>query len=634
MPKGRVSILIAVLALAALAAAGALAARDGDVAAPAPESASTVDGTWVDADGNGTLERGPGEPLIARTDLAPASPATRTLATLVQITDTHVRDEESPARASLLDRLSTELNSTFRPQEALSPQVFAAVVAATDQVSPDAVVLTGDLIDSSQRNELDQFLAVADGGTVDPDSGSPGYVGPQEGTNPDPFFYRPDVDAPRHPGLLEDAQRSFRSAGFAAPWYPLVGNHDLLAQGEVPPTPALERLATGDRLLTGLRRNLPIPRSARSAAAGSGPDLPEESALSPGLVNRVIGNGLPGPTRRVPADPSRSYLTPAQTLARLRAASGHGGNGPLMDYSFDVGAGTGGAGVRVISIDLTDRAGGSGGVVAPGQPRWLRRRLARAGDRPVIVMSHQPIDSSRGGGQLLSILARDPNVIATLHGDTHSNSITAVTTSAGGYWRIGTSSLADYPQQARVIRIVQTSGGGVALETWMIDGIGSPLADTARELSYLDAGGGRPQGDAGEPGDRNARLYRSRLRPDPPLRVRSGRFARGFGGRTARREAIRGRSCASRPVRSNLATLRRQDRDQRSGGDPPLRVRSGRAAGGFGEEDRERGAVGAADKRRCGRARLLPASWRVPLERRRRGGRPARERGRSPQRPR
>lgn len=496
--------LLALSLLAALVGIAALLSGGADEPTGAVDTASTLVGTWVDADGNGTLERGAGEPLIDRAELAAPSSPGRTLATLVQITDSHVRDEESPARASLLDRADPDLNSTFRPQEALSPQVLESVVAATNEVGPDAVVLSGDLIDSAQRDELDQFIATIRGGRVDPDSGGPGYAGPQEGTNPDPFFYRPDVDAPRHPGLLERAEQPFTSPGLRAPWYPLVGNHDVLVQGEVPPTSRLERLATGSLLLTGLREGLELPRSAQPV---SGTGLAEEAALSPELVDSVLVRGLPGPTRRVPADLARAHLDAAQTLKRLRAGSGHGGDGPLMDYSFDVDTGPASAGVRVISIDLTDRSGGSGGVVAPGQPRWLRRQLARAGERPVIVMSHQPIDGSRGGERLAALLASDPSVIATLHGDTHSNSITAVPTAIGGYWRIGTSSLADYPQQARVIRIVETASGGIALETWMIDGIGSPLADTSRELSYLDAGGGRPQGDAGEADDRNARLF-------------------------------------------------------------------------------------------------------------------------------
>ena len=48
----------------------------------------------------------------------------------------------------------------------------------------------------------------------------------------------------------------------------------------------------------------------------------------------------------------------------------------------------------------------------------------------------------------------------------------------------------------------------MAIETWMLDGASSELADIARQLSYLDAQGGRPQGNAGEPADRNARLHR------------------------------------------------------------------------------------------------------------------------------
>jgi hypothetical protein len=41
----------------------------------------------------------------------------------------------------------------------------------------------------------------------------------------------------------------------------------------------------------------------------------------------------------------------------------------------------------------------------------------------------------------------------------------------------------------------------------MVDQDGRGLAGTARELAYLDAQGGRPQGDAGRPIDRNARLF-------------------------------------------------------------------------------------------------------------------------------
>src|SRR3712207_8754559 len=57
-----------------------------------------------------------------------------------------------------------------RPQEALSPQVLVAAIRSINDERPEAVVISGDLIDSAQRNEVDQFLAAVGGGEVDPRS--------------------------------------------------------------------------------------------------------------------------------------------------------------------------------------------------------------------------------------------------------------------------------------------------------------------------------------------------------------------------------------------------------------------------------------------------------------------------------
>jgi 3',5'-cyclic AMP phosphodiesterase CpdA len=475
---------------AAVIALGAalLAGCGGGATAPRSGDGSTLRATWTDPDGDGFLNRRAGEALRDRTDLTRAARPGRTLATLAVLTDTHVRDEESPARVPFLDRLGGPFSSTFRPQEALSAQVLDAAVRAVNAARPDAVLVTGDLIDNAQANELALARAVLDGGVARPDSGAPGYDGVQSASNPDPAYYRPDVDPPRHPGLLDAAQRPFRAPGLRAPWYPTPGNHDLLLAGELARTPSTEAVAVGDQRLVTPDASLDVPRT--------------EAALTPQLVDSALSGGLPGTTTPTPSDPARRELTPAQAVAGLRAASGHGGTGARMDDAFDVGRD-----VRAIVLDTVRRDVGSGGVLSAGQVTWLHDQLKRAGDRRVLVVSHQPLTKVVGGAAALALLDADPHVIAALAGDSHRNRIVARRTTAGGYWLVQTAALADYPQQARVLRVRATAGGGTVIETWMLDTAPDPLADTARELAFLDAQGGRPAHDAGTPRDRNVRLF-------------------------------------------------------------------------------------------------------------------------------
>jgi 3',5'-cyclic AMP phosphodiesterase CpdA len=470
------SLVVAVLAVVA------------GCASSGPPPGSTLSGTWVDKSGDGILERGGGERLLDRTELAPPSRPVRTLATFAQLSDAHVVDPQSPARVPFLDRLGPPFQATFRPQEALTGQVLAATVRSLNQMRLDAVVETGDLVDNDQANEYSEALAVLRGGVVRPDSGARGYDGVQSAASGDPLYYRPGVDAPRHPGLLAEAERPFRSPGLRAPWFPVVGNHDVLVQGIVGPTARTDAIATG---------------ASRVVALAPAVAVPSQSQLSDAYVDRLLAGGLPGPAVRTAPDRGRRELSGTGGLRRLTAASGHGHvTAGLLDYSFDIGRS-----VRAIVLDAGRRSYGSTGIIRPRQLEWLRAQLATARRRWVLVFTHQPLASCQGGQQALALLDRDPRVVAAIAGHTHRNSVVPRRSPAGGYWLVTSGSLIDYPQQARAFRLVKTASG-VALETFMVDHeSGNGLARTSLALSFLDWQGGRPAGFAGSRRDRNVRLF-------------------------------------------------------------------------------------------------------------------------------
>jgi len=491
----------------AAAGAGALAAvlagcGSPGARAPAP-SGSTLDSTWSDPVGDGQLRVGPGEALLQRAELGTSSPSVAVLATLAHVTDAHVLDASSPARVTFLDRLGPPFQSTFRPHETLTAQVLSGAGNAIRSLSPQLAIQGGDLIDNDQSNELDHALAVLRGGVVDPGSGRLGYYGVQLASDTDPFYYRPAVDAPRYPQLLRDAVRRFQSRGVGAPVYPVLGDHDALVAGTLLPTALTHALAIGDRALWDLPHGLTVParlRSARTIAPDGAPD--------PGAVDELLVQALRGPIVRVPPDPARRELAFGEVVSRLRAAGGPATAiraGARLDYVVDVGAR-----LRLVVLDIVRRDGGSGGAVDPSQPAWLARQLAAADDRWVIVITHQPIITSVGGAGLLSVMDRAPRVIAALNGHIHRNEIRPRPTAAGGYWLITTASLIDYPQQARALTVEATRNGGVAIRTWMLDHVGEPLGlgRISRQLAYLDAQGGRPQGFAGSRDDRNVILHR------------------------------------------------------------------------------------------------------------------------------
>ena len=90
----------------------------------------------------------------------------------------------------------------FQPREGFGPSLASPWLYSTGAVAD------GKLGDEPKELEgLGKTVKFPRGGRVDPGSGPDGYYGVQSAVDTDPFYYRPDIDAPRHPGLLRAAAR-------------------------------------------------------------------------------------------------------------------------------------------------------------------------------------------------------------------------------------------------------------------------------------------------------------------------------------------------------------------------------------------------------------------------------------------
>ena len=478
------------------------------------------------------------------------------LACLVHLSDLHLCDAESPVRQEYLDRhgdpgapYAGRLGTigTYRPQEILTVQVAAAALEAVQRLDRapvtgaplDAVIVTGDMTDNAQRNELAWYTSLMAGGVLDPRSGDPrhsGWVGAVDAVwsssywHPDgaPVGEEPDRPTalygyPAVPGLVEAARARVLSPGAGLPWYSVHGNHDALLQGTVAPDPELRRLATGDERIVDL-------------AVGQTPLVVLEGAAPIGPARYT--HDASSPRETVTADPARALVRPGDFAAALAETDQHGASrvaGHGNAWVCDIGQ------VRVIAIDTVNPHGGWQGSVDATQLAWLSDQLDRAQGRYVVITSHHPSwtltnpyapDGSPRrhlADDVLGLLLRHRGVVAWLAGHVHAH--THVWHQApdrdGGLWEITTSSLVDWPQQLRVLELVREPGGTLALASTVVDHLGGAawdpealddpvnLAAISRSLAVNDYRARNVPAllarTAGTPSDRNA-VWRM---PDP-----------------------------------------------------------------------------------------------------------------------
>jgi 3',5'-cyclic AMP phosphodiesterase CpdA len=463
-------------------AAGAATALGGTAVVGTGLAARAVAGTaWTTLDRTFLIGRpddtgwsrvvlGPGEPHVVRTGLgAPAKKGRANRRTPVlafaQLSDVHIVDAQSPARAEIGESVSS---SAYRPQELLSAHVADAMVRRLNNIGTGPVsgaplalaIQTGDNSDNSQYNEIRWNIDVLDGGTVQPDSGDlTRYEGVMD-ADPDfydPYFWHPggppagakeDVPTRTHGfptvrGLLDLARQPFDARGLAMPWYAVFGNHDQLVQGNFAQSAGLKARAVGSTKVT------------------------------------TMG------TRTVTPDPARRLLSRAETIEEHFTTTGLPvGHGFTEDnrstgvgyYSFDQGE------VRFLVMDTVNENGGPDGSVAQSQFTWLAEQLAASAGKLVITASHHTswtTDNDRVlagaeprvlGPALVELFLQHENVVAWVNGHTHDNKILAHARPDGsGFWEINTASHIDWPQQSRLIELMDNQDGSLSIFCTMVD---------------------------------------------------------------------------------------------------------------------------------------------------------------------
>ncbi len=495
------------------------------------------------------LQEFPGEPHQRQAGRAIA-PGSRPVLVFIQLSDTHVMDSQSPARVELLDRYAdpdlmppaeTRTVGTYRPQELFTHHVVEAMVQAANAITlgpvsgapVDFAVITGDLTDNAQHNELRSFLGLLDGQLVTPDSGRlDRYEGVAASADPRYWHPRGEIaDLPRTsygfptlPHVLEAARKPFLASGFRVPWLSVYGNHDNQLQGTIPASPDLEQVATGHHKL------ITPPESLAASEVLERLENTDASALA-----ELIG----GPAVIVTPDPERRLVDKAQHLsAHLDSGTGPPGHGyshenlvaGICYYAYDVGDR-----VRVIVLDTVDPHGGWQGSLDPAQLSWLHFQLSAAADRLVVLFSHHPLETMVNdrapdgqrrvlGDELRELLVAHPCVVLWVNGHTHRHQVTPVCRPDGevGFWQITTASHIDWPQQSRVVELLEAPDGTVTIASTIFDSAAAAepaeggddpltLAALSRELAAndwqtRDAIVAECESGAGRPEDRNVIL--------------------------------------------------------------------------------------------------------------------------------
>lgn len=447
----------------------------------------------------------PAPPLVPGTLPSPSEALGEHWLRFAHISDTQLADEESPARAVRTDAL---ISASWRPQEAYGVATLDATLRVINArhaagkalgLPVDFTVVTGDLCDLAESNELRWFIDTMDGKLVRTDTGAADGAGRTA----------EDADNPKLPYQAEGLSPEI-------PWYTVIGNHDALAVGNFPvdtrsnspalysapllgPVAALIGLHDIDRKLNAF---YPVAGLSPAVITGQGPLVD--------VATEQIDRGALHAGKIAP-DNGRHFLSreefESEHFNTTTQPPGHGFGAVAnpRGYAFYTFRPKAEVPVRFIAFDTVPLHAPGGfpafyGVLPREEfEQDLKPAIAaaKAAGEFVILCSHHPSEDFSlpyparkvDAQEFRAYLSAQPNVIAHLCGHTHVNRIHRVE-GKFPYFEIETGAIIDYPQEGRMFDVYFNAATGVAtLTAEMFGHMESPtrLSAESYRRSVIDA---------------------------------------------------------------------------------------------------------------------------------------------------